>query len=137
MGTGGGRFWVRRAVFRRLLLAAAPPPKSIALDDAVFSMLRPSPNDARLADGDDGETGEPVTRLRRLPSGSKEGAGDSWKNEPRSGDPLRDPAALNAGECCSDEGRRQGESRSIPEPPDELRGDIMIGSVCYRVSRET
>ena len=77
-----------------------PLPNNIALDDAVFSMFLPAkPKEVLFADGDEGDAGEPDTRLRRLAGGSAVAADGDWqKKEPRPGDPLKDELA-NAGDC--------------------------------------
>lgn len=77
------------------------PPKSIALDEAVLSTLRPaSPNEVRLAEGDDGDEGDPEIRLRRFAVGRAEGAaGDSQKNDPRPGEPPSDEGPPKEGDC--------------------------------------
>ena len=82
---------------------------------ADLSTFRAKPYDARLAEGDAGEAGDPVTKLRLFAGGSAEGGtGDSQKNDPRPGEPE------NAGETWTVEDRARadglGESTSISEP---------------------
>jgi hypothetical protein len=102
--------------------------------DELFALSIPrGPYDARFADGDDGDAGEPVTKLRRLAGGrTAGGAGDSQKKEPRPGEPEKDADPENAGDALLSEVRRgegRGESTSISEPGAGEPGDVFTGSV--------
>jgi hypothetical protein len=118
------------------IVLGLPLPNSIALDDAVFSMFLPAnPKEALFAEGDEGDDGDPDVRLRRLAGGRAEGTpGDSQKNEPRPGDPLKDETPPNAGDCCVDGSPELvwSESTSISISSVAAvadRGEITIGSV--------
>ena len=98
---------------------------------AALSISR-LPYDARLAEGEEGEDGEPLIRLRRFAGGRAVGAlGESQKNDPRPGDPEKDEAPEKDGEAT--DGRREtscGESTSMSECAAGI-GEMGLGSV-YR-----
>ncbi len=61
--------------------------------------LLAKPKEALFAEGDEGEAGDPETKLRRFAGGRADGAaGDSQKNEPRPGDPPVDAGPAKAGD---------------------------------------
>jgi len=120
----------------RLIGRPAVDPKSIADELAALSISR-LPYEARFAEGDDGEAGDPLIKLRRFAGGRAEGTtGDSQKNDPSPGDPEKEDAPENAGEAVAPERRRvvsRGESISMSESV-ALLGERDLGSV-YRVSQ--
>jgi hypothetical protein len=90
----------------------------MAEDEAVLSMLRHMPNDVRLAErAPEGLAGETDTRDRRFAGGRAGTMGDSQKNDPRPGDPVKDAAPEKAGDWVMDDLRDgiAGESMSIPK----------------------
>lgn len=104
-----GRFWSAGRRPAMELLRVIELPNSMTPDEIALS--RAPPRDVRLAVGEPvGEAGESVTRDRRLPVGCAGGLGDSQKNEPRPGEPEKEPDREPARLFLREEA---GESRSM------------------------
>lgn len=126
-GARRGRLYTGGRRLASVLPRLAVLPNNIGPDETVLSNPL-EPSDVLLAEGDpEGDAGDSVMSGRRLPAGSEGAAGDSQKNEPRPGEPLKELAPENDGDAPF---RGKGESISMLLPCEELDlGDIWFGSV--------